>query len=89
MYYGSLYASAVSATYYHFLEGIRMHITLNGDAYELIEGSTLSELIARLDLEGKRFAIEVNEEIISRSEHATFLLSEGDSVELVQAIGGG
>lgn len=66
-----------------------MNITLNGDAFELDEGANLVKLIAHLDLIDKRFAIEVNEEIISRSEHAKFLLSEGDCVEVVQAIGGG
>lgn len=66
-----------------------MNITLNGDAFELDEGAKLIDLIAHLDLVGKRFAIEVNEEIIARSEHHTFLISDGDCVEVVQAIGGG
>ena len=66
-----------------------MNITLNGDAFELDEGVKLIDLIAHLDLIGKRFAIEVNEEIIARSEHHSFLISDGDSVEVVQAIGGG
>lgn len=66
-----------------------MNITLNGDAFELDEGSKLIDLIAQLDLVGKRFAIEVNEEIIVRSEHPTFVISADDSVEVVQAIGGG
>ena len=66
-----------------------MNITLNGDAFELAEGSKLIDLIAHLDLLGKRFAIEVNEEIIARSQHDTFLISSGDCIEVVQAIGGG
>lgn len=66
-----------------------MNITLNGDAFELDEGATLADLITHLDLVGKRFAIEVNEEIIARSEHSTCVISESDCVEVVQAIGGG
>lgn len=66
-----------------------MNITLNGDAFDLDEGAKLSDLIAHLDLVGKRFAIEVNEEIIARSEHNTFLISANDCIEVVQAIGGG
>lgn len=66
-----------------------MNITLNGDAFELDEGAKLADLIAHLDLADKRFAIEVNEEIIARSEHDSFLISAGDCVEVVQAIGGG
>tara|TARA_B100000446_G_C10372225_1_gene277075 strand:+ start:72 stop:272 length:201 start_codon:yes stop_codon:yes gene_type:complete len=66
-----------------------MNITLNGDAFELDEGAKIIDLIAHLDLADKRFAIEVNEEIISRSEHSKVTLLEGDHVEVVQAIGGG
>ncbi len=66
-----------------------MMISLNGEPYELRTSLTLSVLAERLKLEGKRYAIEVNEEIISRSEHSSYELKEGDKVELVVAIGGG
>lgn len=66
-----------------------MQITLNGEIFEFDTAATLAAVIERLQLEGKRYAIEVNEEIIPRSEHADYALSEGDSVEVVQAIGGG
>lgn len=65
-----------------------MNITLNGEPFKL-ESPTLVALIEGMSLQGKRYAIEVNEEIIPRSEHADFALSEGDKVEVVQAIGGG
>ncbi len=66
-----------------------MHILLNGEHFELPSTKTLSSLIDELDLAGSRYAIEVNQEIIPRSEHAAFALSDGDKVEVVQAIGGG
>ena len=66
-----------------------MHIQLNGEPAELPENSSLSDLLATLDLQNKRFAAEVNEELIPRSEHASHLLQAGDRVEIVQAIGGG
>ncbi|KZY32788.1 MULTISPECIES: sulfur carrier protein ThiS [unclassified Oleiphilus] len=66
-----------------------MMINLNGEPYELSTSLKLSELAQHLDLEGKRYAIEVNEEIISRSEHDTYEVKEGDKVEVVVAIGGG
>lgn len=66
-----------------------MRIQLNGDEHQLAAGATLSSLTDELELTGKRIAIEVNEELVPRSEHPTFTLSEGDSVEIVQAIGGG
>ena len=66
-----------------------MLITLNGQPFELQNGATLVDVIRALDLEGKRYAIEVNEEIIPRSEHSDYLVKPGDDVEVVQAIGGG
>ena len=66
-----------------------MHITLNGQPFELQSGATLLDVIRALELEGSRYAIEVNEEIIPRSEHAGYTVKPGDDVEVVQAIGGG
>jgi sulfur carrier protein len=66
-----------------------MHIQLNGEAFELPNGATVAELIDRLDLLGRRFAVELNLDIVPRSQHATTALREGDQVEVVHAIGGG
>ncbi|HHH13543.1 MAG TPA: sulfur carrier protein ThiS [Thiolapillus brandeum] len=66
-----------------------MQIQVNGEPREVAEGATLSSLVADLRLEGSRYAIEVNEELVPRSEHARHRLQEGDRVEVVQAIGGG
>jgi sulfur carrier protein len=66
-----------------------MHILLNGEPHELPENTTLSGLLATLDLQNKRFAAEVNEELIPRSRHASHGLHANDRVEIVQAIGGG
>ncbi|WP_017938538.1 sulfur carrier protein ThiS [Zestomonas thermotolerans] len=66
-----------------------MRIQLNGEPYELPEGDSLADLLARLDLTGKRVAVELNLDIVPRSEHARTLLREGDRIEIVHAIGGG
>lgn len=66
-----------------------MHIQLNGEPAELPENCSLSDLLATLDLQNKRFAAEVNEELIPRSQHASHMLQADDRVEIVQAIGGG
>ena len=66
-----------------------MQIQVNGEFVELAEEVTLMDLVNKLALEGKRYALEVNEDIISRSEHQNYRLNEGDQVEIVQAIGGG
>jgi sulfur carrier protein len=66
-----------------------MQITLNGNPKMLGNATTVAQLLAELDLAGKRVAVEVNCEIVPRSEHDRFTLNEKDRVEVVQAIGGG
>ncbi|MGC3873898.1 sulfur carrier protein ThiS [Halomonas sp. GXIMD04776] len=66
-----------------------MQIQLNGEARAFERASTVSELINSLGLAGRRIAVEVNEEIVPRSQHAALYLSDGDRVEIVHAIGGG
>ena len=50
---------------------------------------TVSELLLELGATGKRVAVEVNQEIVPRSEHSQYQLRNDDRVEVVQAIGGG
>jgi len=66
-----------------------MQIQVNGDALSVAAESTLVDLIEQMQLTGKRIAIELNMEIIPRSEHPQTVLNEGDQVEIVHAIGGG
>ena len=66
-----------------------MNIVLNGEQCNLDGALTLRGLIDDLDLAGKRLAVEVNEEVVPRSEHADFRLHDGDRIEIVHAIGGG
>ena len=66
-----------------------MIISLNGESRELPEQSTIADLVAALDLVGKRFAVEVNEDVVPKSEHATHQLCDGDKLEIVHAVGGG
>lgn len=66
-----------------------MHIQLNGERYELPEGQSVADLLQRLELTGRRLAVELNRDIVPRSQHATTILSEGDQIEIVHAIGGG
>jgi len=66
-----------------------MHIQLNGEPLELPDGQSVADLLQRLDLVGRRLAVELNRDIVPRSQHATTLLAEGDQVEVVHAIGGG
>ena len=66
-----------------------MNIYINGSAIEVESAITVTQLIEYLKLTGKRIAIEVNQEIIPRSQHNETILSENDQLEIVHAIGGG
>lgn len=66
-----------------------MQIRLNGKQCAVDSSLNLEQLVEQLELTGKRIAIEVNDELIPRGEHASHLLAENDRVEIVQAIGGG
>lgn len=66
-----------------------MRIQLNGESFELPDGETVAALLTRLDLTGRRVAVELNLDIVPRSLHAETALTEGDQVEVVHAIGGG
>ena len=66
-----------------------MHILVNGEPHDVPSGLSLTGLTEHLGLSGKRLAIEVNEDLVPRSEHAEHRLAPDDRVEIVQAIGGG
>ena len=66
-----------------------MQVQLNGEATQLEDDLSVSQLIEHLGLAGRRIAVEVNEAIVPKSVHAETRLAEGDRVEVVHAIGGG
>lgn len=65
-----------------------MKLTVNGDTLTL-DGTTIADLVTQLNLAGRRLAVEVNRDIVPKSQHSDFTLSDGDVVEIVHAIGGG
>jgi len=66
-----------------------MNLHLNGEVQHLPASCTLAQLIERLQLGGKRLAVERNGDIVPRSRYDQTWLAEGDRLEIVQAIGGG
>ncbi len=62
---------------------------MNGATHTLNSGNTLSALLTELGVTEGRFAVEVNGEIVPKSQHAGFQLQNNDNVEIVRAIGGG
>jgi sulfur carrier protein len=64
-------------------------ITLNGDRYELAGPVTVSSLLAQLDIDPRRVAVEHNLVVLKRATFETTTVREGDQVEIVNFVGGG
>ena len=64
-------------------------IQLNGDSYEINNGTNLNELLNKLKIRKNKVAIEVNGEIVEKSKYPNLILNKGDKVEIVKFIGGG
>ena len=64
-------------------------IQLNGDPYEINDGTNLNELLNKLKIQKNKVAIEVNGEIVEKNKYPNLILNKGDKVEIVQFIGGG
>jgi sulfur carrier protein len=65
-----------------------MRITVNGNATEVPDGTSVTALIAHLGLNGP-VAVERNRDVVPRAEHPTTTLAEGDQIEIVHFVGGG
>ena len=55
-----------------------MRIQLNGESLELPDGETVAALLTRLELTGRRVAVELNLDIVPRSQHADTTLNDGE-----------
>jgi sulfur carrier protein len=66
-----------------------MIVVLNGEQRDCREGCTIAELVAELGLGARRIAVEVNRDIIPRDEYTNYRLRPGDTIEIVQFVGGG
>ncbi|NMG75198.1 sulfur carrier protein ThiS [Aromatoleum diolicum] len=64
-------------------------IELNGASHAVGQGKTLHDLIASLDLLGKRVAVAINREVVASPGWQERVLHPADRVEVVVAIGGG
>ena len=64
-------------------------IQLNGDLYEISDGTNLYELLNNLKIQKNKVAIEVNGEIVEKNKYPNLILKKDDKVEIVHFIGGG
>lgn len=66
-----------------------MDIVLNGQPRQLATPVTVQQLLHLEGLAERRVAVEVNGEIVPRSQHGERPLAPGDRIEIVHALGGG
>lgn len=66
-----------------------MNIIVNGENQELPANSSAQWLVKSMGMENDKIAMEVNREIVPRSQYASYIFSENDQIEIVRAIGGG
>ena len=66
-----------------------MTVTLNGEAREVPEGTTVLVLLEEAGIDRRRIAVELNREVLPKTRHAEQRLAPGDRVEVVTMVGGG
>jgi thiamine biosynthesis protein ThiS len=66
-----------------------MTIRLNGDAFDLAEPVSVSALLARLEIDARRVAVERNTVVVKRAHYDSTVVTDGDEIEIVNFVGGG
>jgi thiamine biosynthesis protein ThiS len=64
-------------------------IKLNGDPFELPAPLSVAELLAQLDIDARRVAVEHNLAVVKRAAFEEIIVRDGDEVEIVNFVGGG
>ena len=54
-----------------------------------IAGKTVAEYLATTNYDPKRIAVELGGDIVFKSQYDTTVLEDGDSLEIVNFVGGG
>ena len=66
-----------------------MRISVNGDARDVPDGSTVEALLRSLDAQRDGTAVALNDGVVPRARHADTPLHEGDRLEIIVAVAGG
>jgi sulfur carrier protein len=66
-----------------------MKVHLNGEPTEVVDDDTVAAVIERLGLQDRRVAVELNRALLARERWKSTALHAGDSLEIVQFVGGG
>lgn len=63
-------------------------VKVNGEMLDMA-GKTVTEMLAAMEVNGQRVAVELNEDIVPKASYGETVLKEGDTVEVVRFVGGG
>lgn len=66
-----------------------MKVVVNGEERELPGPTSVADLLTHLGIDQRFGAVEVNREVVPKSEHGTHALRDGDQVEIIRFVGGG
>jgi sulfur carrier protein len=66
-----------------------LRIEVNGEPRAVEAPCTLADLLVALELSGKRVAVALNRDVVMRSRYSQTSLTEGDRIEILEAVGGG
>ncbi len=67
-----------------------MKLTINGESKEIKDGVTLPELLIIENVEQPEMvSIQLNDEFVTKDEHATISLKDGDEINFLYFMGGG
>ena len=66
-----------------------MYITINGEQHTITEATSVADLLDGLGYDRRKVAVEVNRELVPRTQHPSRRLGDGDAVEIVRFVGGG
>jgi thiamine biosynthesis protein ThiS len=66
-----------------------MLLHINGEQRDFSDGLTVAALVGQLGMKPDRVAVELNLEIVPRSQWEATQLKTGDKLEVVHFVGGG
>ncbi|MDD4928929.1 MAG: sulfur carrier protein ThiS [Gallionella sp.] len=64
-------------------------VYINGAPRQQADSCSIAQLVDELAYTGRRIAIERNGDIVPRSVYPATILTDGDKLEIVVAVGGG
>jgi sulfur carrier protein len=64
-------------------------VTVNGEKRNFPISASLLDVVAALNLEPERVAVELNRAIVKRDLWTSTIVDEGAEIEIVQFVGGG